>query len=704
MSQATVPFLRSSLHLKMNWNRHKSIRTARCIARFFLLMLGVQNATAQDDTCLDSQNDKVLRLIEKAQNASKYDRSERIAFIEQAYSKDEECMQCLLEWGKLEFAAAKKTGSSFYAAKEPLLELIGLCPHYHADVSYMLGAMEFADRNYEEAQAYFDAYRYFPSDAPQKLGKRYDKQLIEVEQVLPIIQFQMDFMRHENDFTPKVIQEISFYEDEFLPALSPDGSLLFFTRRGKAKAKGDVLTREVETFNMSIRGNDSPVFEPDVALESPFNTGMRYGGASISIDNLELYIAAQNPTATNPNNIDLFMTQYEVLDRDDDGNYLYLWGELSPISNVNTNEGWEAQPALSADGKQLYYASVNEHSIKDDAGNPTMDIWITERNDAGEWGKPHLMPRPINSKFNDKAPFLHPDGNTLYFSSDRSPSGGGYDIWYCHRDSTGHWEDAKNLGAPVNTEGDEHGLVVSTDGEEAFFASRRPGTKGLDILQFPVPEEFKPEEVRVVKGALQATDGGIPPGALLYLQYAKSKRIETIEINEDDGRFAAIVRLDQGEDVLLISEAEGLAFEASVIVDIDQPNPSGSALIAPIVLEQPKNGEAFEIGDIQYATSSAEIDRTSIIILEAFAAYLTRNEALGVHIIGHTDDVGPEEDNLILSERRAEAVARTLATFGVPLERITSDGLGESSPIVPNVDVQSRAQNRRTEFEITLDN
>lgn len=245
---------------------------------------------------------------------------------------------------------------------------------------------------------------------------------------------------------------------------------------------------------------------------------------------------------------------------------------------------------------------------------------------------------------------------------------------------------------------------MSTDGEEAFFASRRPGTKGLDILQFPVPEEFKPEEVRVVKGALQATDGGIPPGALLYLQYAKSKRIETIEINEDDGRFAAIVRLDQGEDVLLISEAEGLAFEASVIVDIDQPNPSGSALIAPIVLEQPKNGEAFEIGDIQYATSSAEIDRTSIIILEAFAAYLTRNEALGVHIIGHTDDVGPEEDNLILSERRAEAVARTLATFGVPLERITSDGLGESSPIVPNVDVQSRAQNRRTEFEITLDN
>ena len=127
------------------------------------------------------------------------------------------------------------------------------------------------------------------------------------------------------------------------------------------------------------------------------------------------------------------------------------------------------------------------------------------------------------------------------------------------------------------------------------------------------------------------------------MQYAKSKRIETIEINEDDGRFASIVRLDQGEDVLLISEAEGLAFQASVVVDIEQTPPNSDALVAPIVLQQPLNGEAFEIGDIQYASNSAEIGRTSIIILEAFASYLTRNEALGVHIIGHTDDVGAEQ-------------------------------------------------------------
>ena len=674
----------------------------RYLGLIFLLNPSFHDVLAQDESCLDYGNEKVLRLIEKGQNSAKYDRTERIAFIEQAYGKDDECMLCLFEWGKLEFAAAKKTGSSFYAAKEPLRELIGMCPEFHADVWYMLGAMAFADRNYEDAQQYFAEYRNFSSNDPDKMGKRYSKQIAEVEEVLPLIQFQLDFKLHENDFIPEVVQEISLYEDEFLPALSPDGSLLFFTRRGKAKAKGDVLTRDVETFNMAIRQDFSPEFEPDIILESPFNTGMRYGGASISVDNLELYIAAQNPSPAHPDNIDLFMTEYEVLDRDDEGNYLYLWGDLTPVKSINSPEGWEAQPALSADGKQLYFSAVNKNSIKDASGNPTMDIWMSERTEEGLWGTPQLLPRPINSKSNDKAPFLHPDGNTLYFSSDRSPSGGGYDIWYCHKDSAGQWESAKNLGAPVNTAGDEHGLVVSTDGSEAFFASRRSGTKGLDILHFPVPDEFKPEEVRVVKGTLQAVDGGMPSGAKLYLQYAKSKRIETIEVSEDDGRFAAIVRLDKNEDVLLISEADGLAFEASVIFDMDKPAAAGNAVLAPIVLDQPQDGEAFEIGDIQYATSSADIDRTSVILLEAFAAYLTRNEALGVHIIGHTDDVGASDDNFALSKRRAQAVAKTLSIFGVPSDRITSEGLGESQPLVPNTDALSRAQNRRTEFEITL--
>ena len=174
----------------------------------------------QDDSCLDYSNEKVVRLLEKAQNSSKYDRAERIAFIELAYSKDEECMACLLEWGKLEFAAAKKTGASFYAAREPLRELLANCPHYHADALYILGAMAYADRDYQEAKDYFSDYQDFPSDQLDKLGKRYAKQLAEVENVSSLIQFQLDFYRYEATSRSKSSRKSVFTRmSSFLPFL-----------------------------------------------------------------------------------------------------------------------------------------------------------------------------------------------------------------------------------------------------------------------------------------------------------------------------------------------------------------------------------------------------------------------------------------------------------------------------------------------------
>ena len=671
---------------------------------FLPLLLLAEPTYSQEDECLDFTIEKAGKLLEKGENGGKYDREERIEFLQQAWDKDDECMACLLRWGSLEFREIKRTGGSFFAAKEPLLQLISICPNYHADVHFMLGAIAYADREYEEAQEHFHAYLRFPSEPESALGKRYDKQAKEVRQVLPTIQFELDFWSRELDFTPEIISEISLVDDEFLPALSPDGTLLFFTRRGKYKAKGDVISRDIETFNMTNRGINQDAFYPDFILEKPFNQGMKYGGASISIDNLELYIAAQNPSPENPNNIDLYMTHYNVLDRENDGTYLYIWGALRPVEGINSVNGWEAQPALSADGNELFFASVNERSIPDASGNLTMDIWSSTRDGNGQWQPPVMLMSPVNTANNDKAPFLHPDGRTLYFASDRKPSGGGYDIWFCQRDSLGVWQDAQNIGAPINTDGDEHGLIVSTDGQEGFFSSRRPGTQGLDLLKFPMPENFQPDEVSVITGFIQTTDGKVPENAQLYLQYAQSKRIQNIEINEEDGRFASIVHLDSNEDVLLISEADGLAFESQVLVDRNLPKSRKNALEAPIILEQPSNGEAFEIGDIQFKTNEAGIGRTSLLMLDAFAAYLIRNKAVGVHIIGHTDNRGELIDNQLLSEQRAAAVAHALTTAGVRRERITSVGFGETTPITTNTTEAGRARNRRTEFEILLKN
>ena len=96
---------------------------------------------------------QALKLYEKGINGSKYDRAERVAFLEEAFDRDDQCMACLFEWGRLEFNSIKRSRGSFYPAQQPLLQLIDACPFFRAEAWYMLGAMAYADREYEAAQS-----------------------------------------------------------------------------------------------------------------------------------------------------------------------------------------------------------------------------------------------------------------------------------------------------------------------------------------------------------------------------------------------------------------------------------------------------------------------------------------------------------------------------------------------------------------------
>ena len=137
---------------------------------------------------------------------------------------------------------------------------------------------------------------------------------------------------------------------------------------------------------------------------------------------------------------------------------------------------------------------------------------MASRWDGTQWMAASALPAPINGPYSDKAPFLHPDGRTLYFASNLTPGGGGYDIWMSKLDSlqspleAGAWSAPVNLGLPLNTEGDEHGLVISADGSTAYFSSRRPGTRGLDIMTWTLPESLRPRASVVVRGTLEVSE------------------------------------------------------------------------------------------------------------------------------------------------------------------------------------------------------
>ena len=226
--------------------------------------------------------------------------------------------------------------------------------------------------------------------------------------------------------------------------------------------------------------------------------------------------------------------------------------------------------------------------------------------------------------------------------------------------------DAVNLGLPLNSSGDEHGLVVSTDGKFGTFASRRDGTLGLDICTYTLPDELKPDPVTVVTGEV---GWPLPKGELtLNIEYVQSKRVEQIQISSEDGSFAHVVKLEDGEDVVMTLEGGEVGYQSRVIhEDGTDPNNSVSLDFVPETRGNEENA-TFELPDVQFDTKKATLSSRSLVVLSALANHMNRNPERVLHIEGHTDDVGDAQDNLQLSQARAEAVRDHLVSRASPLK------------------------------------
>ncbi len=659
---------------------------------------------AQDDNpCAPELDAKTIKLIEKGTDKRKYDADKRLGYLEDAIEADEAAITARFELGLLLFSQSRRKGNGFGEARSQMLSVHEACPDYDAEVPYTLGSIAYSEGRYEAALEWFDRFIRWEYFTGKPLFPRSVRRLEDVKKNLPEIEFRVEYNAHTDSPPPQVLESVATRDQEYLPALSADGTLLFFTRAGERKAKGDLVSKPFEKFTWARRTGPSVAFDNGSAMEEPFNRTSGYGGASISVDNRSLFLAVKTPVPGHPENIDLFSARYSLLE-DTGEETVYLWNEPQALDALNTPDGWESQPAVSPDGRWLYFAAVRPGTTTDAQGNPTIDILVSPLQEDGSWGAASVLPPPINTAFSDKAPYLHPDGRTLYFASNRIPGGGGYDIWVSRLDSAASptaadaWSKPVNVGSPLNTAGDEHGLVTSADGRTAYFSSRRQGTSGLDIMTWTLPEPLRARASVVVKGKLNISDELSDTPINLELRYAQSRRAQAIELG-DDGAFAAIVDLSSKEDVIMVAKADGAAFSAGIVVDQDEEEPA--LVTADLSIRSVTEANAaFEIEDIHYASGSAHIGRSSLLLLDLFAEYLS-DTGLTVEIGGHTDDIGSDTDNLSLSESRAQSVRDHLISQGVPGNMISAKGYGETRPRADNSTAEGRASNRRTEFSIT---
>ncbi len=666
-------------------------------------------ASAQDGEagpCDKPTNREVLKLLEAA--AKSKDPGERHQKLKATQEVDPECVECLFQLGISAYNRARAGAGKFDAGIGYLEKVRTRCPEYHSDLYYYLGTMYYAEDRFPEAAQAFDKFLKFPGDDPSRMAKDVDKKTSDVNEVMPELRFYADFYRDTRPFNPVVMRGVCTGADEYLPMFSPDNELLFFTRVKQVQAKGDIVSKTVEELTEARRPDVKADFDSGKPLPEPFNTGDSYGGVTVSVNNKEMFVTVCTPVPGTPyKNCDIFRTHYDSKVDFGTGKVAYEWTALEDLGpNVNTPDGWESQPTLSSDGRTLFFATVRKES-------KGTDIYMSTRDEKGQWGPAVPVPGPINTSGDEKAPFLHSDSHTLYFAA-RPPKDengkedearghrgiGGYDVFFSHLNDDGTWSKPRNIGNPINTPQDDHGLIVSADGRMAYFASSRfRGVGGLDIYGFELPKDARPEEVLLVKGEVRDENGQVVKDARVEIKYLDTKKTEVIEVDGNDGRYATVLRLKPGADVVMTVKKEGHVFDSRAFSMEDTAR--GGVAAMDLKVEKIEVGRSYRVSDIRYATGKADITRGSEHVLDELIVFLKENPTIKIKIQGHTDNVGSQADNLALSHDRAFTVYSYLQEHGIAGGRLAFEGFGPTKPIATNDTEEGRARNRRTEFVIT---
>jgi outer membrane protein OmpA-like peptidoglycan-associated protein/tetratricopeptide (TPR) repeat protein len=378
-------------------------------------------------------------------------------------------------------------------------------------------------------------------------------------------------------------------------------------------------------------------------------------------------------------------------------------GKWTVIQNmgtaVNDATAWDSQPSIAADGMTLFFASDRA------GGMGKTDIYKTIKDPkTGEWSPPINLGAPINTPGNDKSPFIHSDSHTLYFSSDGHLGIGGYDIYYSRADSTGNWKEPVNIGYPINSAGDDLGFFVSTDGKTGYFCSNDPNRTngktvgGWDIYQFALYSAARPDKVSLVKGKIATPDGGSLAGATIEITNSKTQKKAPVMTDSTTGTFATVVNESDNADYVITVKKKGYAFNSGVITAKDTFR--GKPVTMDFAIKPIAIGTNYTLHNIYYKSNSAILEPVSLTVVKEFAKFLKENPSIKIKISGYTDNVGSAQDNLALSKDRAFTVKQAIEDAGIKSDRISFQGYGAANPIASNDTEDGRQQNRRTEFTI----
>lgn len=626
--------------------------------------------TIQAQIQYTTDNKKAIKYFDKAMNYYQaHDNESCISSLKSAIKEDGEFAEAHLLLAQV-YDELKQYPEALVHYKA----VVDIDPDFFLGIYYNMADIQINSGIYDSAKMNYEKYLEY-ENVNEKLLPKINFNLKNCE-------FAIEALKNPVPFTPVNLGDsINTENSEYSPSLTVDEQTMVIT---VLRPRDDLTitgSKFEEDFYISRRWPDSN-WSMVKKAGSPLNSHGNEGAQSIAPDGkIMFFTACDRPGGMG--SCDIYISYRE-------GN---SWTMPKNMGIKVNSSSWDSQPSISPDGRSLYFASARP------GGKGNMDIWVTTKNEAGIWDTPLNLSDSINTERAEMSPFIHPDGKTLFFTSNGHPGMGSFDIFYSKRYDDGSWSKPKNLGYPINTYNEEGYMIVNAAGNRAYFSSDKFNGKGkLDIYYFDLYDEARPVAVTYMKGTVYNSKTHSRLQARFELIDLETQNVVAESYSDAvSGEFLVCLPTDKNY-ALNVSKDSYLFYSENFEIkgEYSQIKP----YLKDIMLQPIDTGETVVLKNIFFDFDKFDLLPESLAELNKLTGLLQKNPAMKIEIGGHTDNKGSAEYNQKLSEQRARSVYEFLIAKGIDKNRLSYKGYGLTKPIDTNDTEEGRANNRRTEFKV----
>ena len=494
---------------------------------------------------------------------------------------------------------------------------------------------------YDEAKIQFKKYQnLIPADERGKIGEK-------------SCDFALDWIANPTRWTVVKVEDINSKYADFSPSFGKSKAEIYFssTRESAHGKDPSNITGQSYADIFTAKKDRKGKWSVPVPVEGNVNTPGSEGAAVILNEGSTIYYSMCKQTENANMGCKIYKSRYNA------GG----WSDPQEVELTGDSSVSVAHPAVSKDELTMYFVSDSIPGMKCRGGK---DIWVVKRSSTnGKWNKPENLGSKINTKGDEKFPYVSDEG-ILYFASDGHPGMGGLDIFKAVKNGT-TWE-VENMKSPINSPKDDFGICFYQNKKFGYLSSDRD--KYINLYEFSMPDLFF-----VMKGKVINSNSNAPlPDATVHLTSPSGHESEITSASDGTFRFNLHPKTDY---TVIASKSKYL----SAVVDRSTKGLNKSKTF-DIILDLAPIKNTFELPNIEYDVAKTTLRPESMVSLDKLVKTLTVNSHITIELSANTDYRGGDEYNQNLSEGRAQSVMNYLISKGIKTDRLTSVGNGEKNP------------------------